>query len=130
MTVRMALWETFMNHPVSKVFIGYLVNHGATSGLITIIVKDKNDARFAEAEVEEVEKLIKLGSFEIVPESNIAKNGTTLHSRLVLNIKNHNKPIDYFKARLVILGHDGPEKRRGLHVATLESYLFYKIEFD
>lgn len=56
---------------------------------MTLMVKDKNYPRCDQAKLDENDQLVKLGTFEIVPESSIFRNGTVLHSRFLLTIKNH-----------------------------------------
>ncbi len=87
------------------------------------MVNDKHDSRFHDAKVEEIDKLVKLGTFEVVPEVEISQKGTVLQSRFVLTIKNHGEPTEYFKARLYILGHLDPEKPKVVNQAptVLES---------
>ena len=55
---------------------------------------------------------MKLGIHEIVPESEINRNGIILHSHCVVNIKNHGEGSEYFRARLVIFEYVDPEKPR------------------
>lgn len=81
------------------------------------MVNDKNNPRFAQAKADEVEKLVKAGTFEIVAESQVRKKGTVFQSRFVLAINNNGEKNEYFKARLVIFGHVDPEKPRVVNEA-------------
>ena len=56
--------------------------------------------------------MIKLGTYKFVPETDVSSTGTVLHSRFVLTIKKHGEETEYFKARLVILGHLEFERTR------------------
>ncbi len=58
-----------------------------------------------------------MGTYEVVPESKLCESGTVLKSKFILTIKNHNEDTEYFKARLVILGHRDPDKPRVVNEA-------------
>ena len=112
-----SICNAFFQEPFSKSTLSAFASLGACKSYITVTVKDKNDSRFTQAKMDEVEQLVKMGTFKFVPESSISKNGTLLHSRFVLTIKNFEEPNQYFKARLVILGHVDPEKPRVVNEA-------------
>ena len=80
-------------------------------------MKNRSDPRFGKAKVEEGDNLIKLKTYKIVPESEISSQGTILQSRFVLEINNFKEDNEYFKARLVILGHLDSEKPRVVNEA-------------
>jgi len=88
----------------------YLNN--ASAVFATRIVKNKRDPRFTEAKKKELQALIAKGTYEFVKEKSINPGETILQSRFVLTIKNFNEKDEYFKARLVILGHVDPDKPR------------------
>jgi len=90
---------------------------GCTSTYITLAVKNRKDPRFTQAKIEEIDKLVKMGTYEIVQEAAIPRKGTILQSRFVLTIKDSGEKTEYFKARLVILGHIDPEKPRVVNEA-------------
>lgn len=78
--------EALLGIPESRTYVQAITEQGASSVFIAMMVKDKNDPIFSKEKVEEVEKLVKLGTFEVVRESTIKRNGTVLHSRFVVNI--------------------------------------------
>ena len=84
---------------------------------VKVSVKNTDDPRFGQAKEDEIDKLVRMGTYKIVPESNIEADGAVLRSRLVLTIKNSGEESEYFKARLVILGHLDPDKPRVVNEA-------------
>ena len=94
-----------------------MCEQGASQSFITVTVKIKEYQRIDRAKLVEVQNLVKLGTFEFAPLTKMSKNGTALHSRFVLTIKNFKERTEYFKARLAILGHIDPEKLRVVNEA-------------
>ena len=94
----------FFSSSISKTAIHEFQERNASRIFLTVVVKNKSDPRFDKAKVQEVDQLIKLGTYKIVPESEISRGETILQSRFVLTIKNFKGDTEYFKARLVILG--------------------------
>ncbi len=76
---------------------------------LTVIVKNKNDPKFNQAKLGEIDKLVKMGTYRFVPRSEMSRQGWVLQSRFVLSIKNHDEPNEQYKARIVILGHADPD---------------------
>ncbi len=82
-----------------------------------MVVHDRKDPRFAEAKLAEIEELVKKRMYEFVKEDDIPLGATVLQFRFVLTIKNAENPDQYFKARLLILGHVDPDKPRVVNEA-------------
>ena len=79
---------------------------------MTVSVKNTNASTFDQAKPEDIDKLIRMGTYKVVPESSIEADGAVLRSCFVLTIKNSDEESEYFKARLVILCHLDPDKPR------------------
>ena len=84
---------------------------------MTVVAKDIFDPRFDKAKEDKIEKLLKLGTYKSVPESDIERTDKILQPRFVLTIKNHGEENEFFKARLVILGYVDHEKPRVVNEA-------------
>ncbi len=109
--------------------ISRLHEKGATLVYATIVVHNRKDPRFNNAKIAEIQELIKKGTYEFVKESDIPANATILQSRFVLTMKNSDNPDQYFKARLVLLGHIDPDKPRVVNEAptVLKSSIRFAI---
>ena len=79
---------------------------------MTVSVKNTVDPRFDQAKQDEIDKLISMGTYQVVPESSIEADDAVLRSRFVLTIKNDREESEYFKARPVILCHLYPDRPR------------------
>ncbi len=90
--------------------IAKLYEQGAPSVFATVVVHDKKDSRFDKAKLEEIQGLIQKGTDEFVKEADFPPGAAVLQSRYVLTIKHFDKPDQYYKARLDILGHVDPDK--------------------
>ncbi len=84
----------------------------ASSVFATVVVHGKKDSRFDKAKIEEIEQLIQKSTYEFVQDAYLPPGATVLQSRYVLTIKIFGKPHQYYKARLIILGHVDPDKPR------------------
>ncbi len=60
---------------------------------------------------------LETGTYEFVKEEDVPHDATILQSRFDLTIKTFENPDEYFKARLVILGHIDPDKPRAVNEA-------------
>jgi len=109
--------EAFFTSEVSHTTLESFREQGYSETFLTVIVKNKKDPRFTQAKMDEIDKLVKMGTYEIVPEHYVPRNSTILQSRFVLAIKNASESDEYFKARLVILGHIDPDKPRVVNEA-------------
>ena len=111
--------DAFLASPISHSTFQSFLKREAPSVYVTVMVKNKHDSRFNEAKIEEINKVVQLGTYEIVPETDYVSRGTVPESRFVLTIKNHGEESEYFKARLVILGHLDPDKPRVVSEAPI-----------
>ncbi len=104
--------EALFDSDVSQSTFEEFSERGIACLCMTVVVKDKFDPRFDKAKQDEIENLLKPGTYKSVPESDIGQTDKILQSRFVLTIKNHGEEDEFFKARLVILCHVDPEKSR------------------
>lgn len=104
--------ETFLASSIGSKEISHFLNNGVSTVYATVVVKNKRDPRFNDAKKKELQELVNKGTYEFVREEDIPHNPTILQSRFVLAIKNFSESDQYFKARLVILGHIDPDKPR------------------
>ncbi len=84
---------------------------------MTVVVHDKVDSLFDEATIAEIREFNKKGTYEFLKEEHVPHGAKFLQSHFVLTIKTFENPDEFFKARLVILGHPVPEKPRVVNEA-------------
>ena len=81
-----------MSHSTFQSFL----KREAHSVYVIVEVKNKHDPRFNEAKIKEINKLVQLGTYEIVTEIEGVSTGSVPQSRFVLTTKNHGKESEYF----------------------------------
>ena len=75
-----------------------------------VIVRDPPDPRFTDSARDEIEDLLKRGSYVVVGKDEIPSDATVLKSGVQNSIKTKPDASENFKTRLVIQGHKDPEK--------------------
>ncbi len=81
------------------------------------MVHEEKDSYFDEAKIAEIRELIKKGTYEFVKEETCLTMLPSYNLGLSSISKNLENPDEYFKARLVILGHIDTEKPRVVNEA-------------
>ena len=66
--------DAFLNNPLAQPSIEMMSDQGASDILITVTVKDKNDTRFDQANRDEIERLMKMGTYQFVPKDTISRS--------------------------------------------------------
>ena len=77
-----------------------------------VIVRDPPDPRFTDSARDEIEGLLKRGSYVVVGKDEIPPDATVLKSRVRNSIKTKPDGSENFKTRLVIQGHKEPGKNQ------------------
>ncbi len=109
--------NAFLSSKIAKKRIARFRKKGASAVFATVVIQDKKDSRFDEAKIAEIRELIKKGTYEFVKEETCLTMLPSYNLGSSLLSKNFENPDEYFKARLVILGHIDVEKPRGVNEA-------------
>ena len=66
--------DAFLNNPPAQPSIEMMNDQGASDIFITGTVQDKNDTRFDQANRDEIERLMKMGTYQFVPKDTISRS--------------------------------------------------------
>ena len=81
--------NAFFASAVSLSTLKSFAEQSVTQVFTNIMLKDKNDPLFKNAKIDDINKLIQLGTYEIVPNTKVPPSISILSSRFILTIKNH-----------------------------------------